>query len=230
MVERNNDFGVQRFRHAQHVGAGHFIRNTARVLAVGAQSHVNLMLVTVLSVVVGVVGVTAVIQGAARRFEQVVHRALVHAVWQYTCRFLIGRQRNQSGTVKGIKSMDFNVFDFHHVARFHHDAALFRHTPANPEIHAGLRPDKRHIVRAVLHHRCRHVYINMVVVIVGREHGIDLTNGKRIKHKRCSTQVRLEFFNAGHTLHLVAFFHQRVTVALFAGAAPEIDADIGATF
>ena len=69
----------------------------------------------------------------------------------------------------------------------------------------------------------------MIVVIVGGEHGIDLANGKRIEHKRRGTQVRLQFFHAGHALHLVAFFHQRIAVTLFACAAPEIDANIGAT-
>ena len=70
----------------------------------------------------------------------------------------------------------------------------------------------------------------MIVVIVGRENGVDLANGERIKHKRRGAQVRLELFNAGHTLHLVAFFHQWIAVALFAGAAPEIDTNVGAAF
>ena len=135
-----------------------------------------------------------------------------------------------SGTVKGIQRMNFDVFDFHHVAWLHHDAALFWHAPANPQIHAGLRPDKRYVVRTVLHDRCRHVHVDMIVVIVGRENGVDLANGKRIKHKRRGAQVRLKFFHASHTLHLVAFFHQRITVALFAGAAPEINANVGAAF
>lgn len=34
----------------------------------------------------------------------------------------------------------------------------------------------------------------------------------------------------GHALHLVAGFHQRVAVTLLAGAAPEIDAQVGAFF
>lgn len=66
MVERDHHFGVQCFRHAQHIGAGHLVSNTARVLAVGAQRHINLMFVTVLRIVIRVVRVTAVVEGTAR--------------------------------------------------------------------------------------------------------------------------------------------------------------------
>ena len=88
-MERDHHFGIQRFGHAQDIGAGHFVGDTARVLAIGTESHVDLVFVTVLRVIVGVVGIAAMVQVAPRRFEQVVHRALIHSVRQYACRFLI---------------------------------------------------------------------------------------------------------------------------------------------
>ena len=126
--------------------------------------------------------------------------------------------------------MNFNIFYFDHIARLHHDAALFRYAPANPQIDAGLRADKRHVIGAVLHNRGGHVHINVIVMIVGRQHGVDLANSERIENKRGGAQVGLELLHAGHTLHLVAGFHQRIPVALLAGTAPEIDADIGSAF
>ena len=187
------------------------------------------MLVTMLRIVVGVVRITTVVQGTARGFKQIIYCSLIHAVWQDACGFLVRGQGDQRGAVKGVQRVDFNVFNFYHVAWLHDDAALFRHAPANPEIHAGLRPDKRHVVRTVLHHRCRHVYIDVIVMIVGGKDGVDLANGKRIKNKRRGTQVWLQFFYTCHALHLMTFFHQRIAVALLAGAAPEINANIGAT-
>lgn len=80
VVEGDHDLGVQRFRHAQDVCAGHLVSNAARVLAVGAEGDIDLMIVAVLGVIVGVVGIAAVIKVAARRFEQVVDRPQVHAV------------------------------------------------------------------------------------------------------------------------------------------------------
>ena len=59
---------------------------------------------------------------------------------------------------------------------------LFWHAPANPQIHAGLRPDKGYVVRAVLHYRCRHVHVDMIVVIVG----IFITAGIENNMKRIS--------------------------------------------
>ena len=126
--------------------------------------------------------------------------------------------------------MDFNIFDFNHIARFHHYAAFFRNAPAHPQIDAGLRADKRYVFGAVLHDRGGYVHINMIVMIVGRQHGVDLANGERIEDKRSGPQVWLELLHTRHALHLVARFHQRVAVALLAGAAPEVDADIGSAF
>ena len=188
------------------------------------------MFVAMFRVVVGIVRVATVIQGAAWRFEQIVHCAIVHAIRQDASRFLIRRQGDQCSTVKCVKCMNFDIFHFNHIAGFHHDAAFFRYAPANPQIHAGFRTDERYVVSAVLHHGGSNVHVNMIIVIVSSQYGVDLANRKWIKDKRCSTQVWLQFFHAGHALHLMALFHQRVTVTLFAGAAPEIDAHIGAAF
>ncbi len=87
MVERDHNFGVERLCHAQDIGAGHFVGDPARVLAIRAEGDVNPMLVAMLRVVVGVVGIAAVVQVAARCFKQVVDRALVHAVRQYASGF-----------------------------------------------------------------------------------------------------------------------------------------------
>ena len=67
----------------------------------------------------------------------------------------------------------------------------------------------------------------MIVVIVGRQDGIDLANRKGIKDKWRSTQVGLQFLHPRHTLHLMSLFHQRIAMALLAGATPEVDANIG---
>ncbi|MNN80531.1 hypothetical protein D3C81_1972740 [compost metagenome] len=61
MVEGDNHLGVQRFCHTQHIGTGHFVGDTARVLTVGAKCDVDVMLVAVLCIIVGVVRITAVI-------------------------------------------------------------------------------------------------------------------------------------------------------------------------
>ena len=147
------------------------------------------------------------IQGAARRFEQIVHRAIVHAVRQYASRFLIGRQGDQCSTVESVKRMNFNVFHFYNIARFDHDATLFRYAPANPQIHTGFRSNERYVISTVLHHGSSDVNVDMIVVIVSRQYRVDLANRKRIKNKRGGAQVWLQFFHASHALHLVTLFH-----------------------
>ena len=170
------------------------------------------------------------IQRAARCFEQIVNGARVHTVRQHARRFLIGGKSNQRGTIKSIKRMNFNIFHFNHIAGFYHDAAIFRHAPADPQIHTGLWPNKRHVVRAVLHDRSRDINVDVIVMIVRSQHRIDLANRKRIKYKRRSTQVWLQFLHARHALHLVTGFHQRITVTLLTCSAPEIDADVSPAF
>ena len=165
------------------------------------------MLVTMFCIIVGVVGIAAVIQGTARRFEQVVYRAIVHAVRQYASRFLIGWQRDQCRAVESIKCMNFNVFYLHYVARFNDDATLFRYAPANPQINAGFRSNERYVISTVLHHGSSDVNVDMIVVIVSRQYCVDLANRKRIKNKRGGAQVWLQFFHASHALHLVTLFH-----------------------
>ena len=147
------------------------------------------------------------IQGAARRFEQIVHRAIVHAVRQYASRFLIGRQGDQCSTVESVKRMNFNVFHFYNIARFDHDATLFRYAPANPQINAGFRSNEWYVISTVLHHGSSDVNVDMIVVIVSRQYRVDLANRKRIKNKRGGAQVWLQFFHASHALHLVTLFH-----------------------
>ena len=149
------------------------------------------MLVAMLRVVVGVVGIAAVVQVAARCFKQVVDRALVHAVRQYASGFLVRREGDQRGAIERIERMDLNVFDLHDIARFHDDTARFRHAPTDPQVDAGFRADKRHIGRAVLHDGGGDVDVNMIVVIVGREDRVNLANGERIQHERRGAQVRL---------------------------------------
>lgn len=117
--------------------------------------------------------------------------------------------------------MNFNIFYFNDVARLHHDAAFFWHAPTHPQIHTGLWSDKRHIVGTVLHDGGSNVHVDMIVMIVRGENGIDLANGERIENKRRGAQVWLEFLHACHTLHLMARFHQWITVALLACSAPK---------
>ena len=103
--------------------------------------------------------------------------------------------------------MNFNVFHFYYIARFDHDATLFRYAPANPQIHTGFRSNERYVISTVLHHGSSDVNVDMIVVIVSRQDGVDLANSKWIKNKRGGAQVRLQFFHASHTLHLVTLFH-----------------------
>ncbi len=207
MVERDHHLSIEGFCHAQNIGTGHFIGDAAWILAIGTQRHVDMVLVAVFGIVVGVVRVAAVVQGTARGFKQIVYRALVHAVWQHTGCLLICRQRNQRRTVKRIQRVDFNIFDFHHIARLHHDAAILWHAPADPDIHAGLRADKGHVWRTVLHYGGGDIHINVIVMIVGCQYGIDLTDGERVEDKRRGAQVRLQLLHPRHTLHLMPFLH-----------------------
>ncbi|MNP48629.1 hypothetical protein D3C76_1427620 [compost metagenome] len=92
-----------------------------------------------------------------------------------------------------------------------------------------MRADKGHVWRTVLHYGGGDIHINVIVMIVGCQHGIDLTDGERIEDKRRGAQVRLQLLHPRHTLHLMPFLHQRITVALLAGPAPEVDTDIRAT-
>ena len=165
------------------------------------------MLITMFCIVVRVVGIAAVIQGTAWGFEQIVHRAIVHAVRQYASCFLIGRQGDQCRAVESVKCMNFNVFYLHYVARFNDDATLFRYAPANPQINAGFRSNERYVISTVLHHGSSDVNVDMIVVIVSRQYRVDLANRKRIKNKRGGAQVWLQFFHASHALHLVTLFH-----------------------
>ncbi|MNI71130.1 hypothetical protein D3C73_1269880 [compost metagenome] len=90
--------------------------------------------------------------------------------------------------------------------------------------------DKRHIVGTVLHDGGSNVHVDMIVMIVRGENGIDLANSERIENKRRGAQVWLEFLHACHTLHLMACFHQWITVALLACSAPKINADVSPAF
>ena len=229
MVERDHHFSVERLRHTQDIGAGHFVGDAARVLAIRAEGDVNLMLVAVFRVVVGVVGIAAVVEIAARCFKQIVDCALVHAVRQHAGGFLIRREGDQRRAIERVERVDLNVFDLHHITGLHDDTARFRYAPADPQVDTGFRPNKGHIGRAVLHHGGGDVDVNMIVMIMGRQYGVNLANGERIEHERGGAQVRLQFLHPRHPLHLMAGFHQRIAVALFAGAAPEIDADVSPT-
>lgn len=64
----------------------------------------------------------------------------------------------------------------------------------------------------------------MIVMIMGRQYGVNLANGEWIEHERGGAQIGLELLHPTcHPLHLMAGFHQWIAVALLAGAAPEID-------
>ncbi len=67
----------------------------------------------------------------------------------------------------------------------------FRHAPANPQIHAGLRADKRNIIGAILHYGSRDIDVTAIVMVVGRQYGVNLTDSERIENKRRGAQVRL---------------------------------------
>ena len=230
MVVGNDHLAVQRLAHAQNVRRGHLVGDAARVLAVAAQRHVNGMFVAVLGVAVGIVRITAVVNAAARCLDEVIDRHIVHVRWHFSLGGLACGNGQRHGAVKGFEHHDLDIADFHHITRADRGDAFARHTPFEPDIGAGLRTDEGHAGRTVLEHGGGHVDVDVVVVRVRGEHGVNLADGKRVDDKGRDAQVALQFDAAGHARHLVVRVHQRVLHAAFAGAAPEVDADVGVAF
>ena len=166
MVVGDHHLAVQRFAHAQDVGRGHLVCHAARVLAVAAQRHIDLVLIAMFGVAIGIVRIAAVVDAAARRPDQVVDRHIIHVRRQFALGRLAGRNRQCHGAVKGFEHHDLDIAHLDHVTRAHRGDALARHAPFEPDIGAGLRADKGHGGRAVLEHGSRDIDVDMVVVRV----------------------------------------------------------------
>ena len=78
VVERDDHFRPEGLCHAQDVDGRHLVLVADRVLAIGAERDVDLMLLAMLGVADGVVRVPAMVQIAARSLEQIVHSLVVH--------------------------------------------------------------------------------------------------------------------------------------------------------
>ena len=55
IVDWDDDFAAQRFSHAQDVDGGHFVSDADGILAVGTKRHVDVIILTMLGKVNGVV-------------------------------------------------------------------------------------------------------------------------------------------------------------------------------
>ncbi len=178
---------------------------------------------------------------AARSLDQVVDCLLVHVGRALAGQLFAVRTRgvggDDAGAVKAVKADDLDVLlNLDDVARLYDRAALSRNTPVHPCVDGLLRADERDrnfisvtvgrghaAVENVGSPLCGHV----VLVIVGRENGIDVLEGERIDDERDVAEIRLHRAGAAHVGHLVADLHLAVAVRALAVAAPEIDGDVG---
>ena len=72
------------------------------------------------------------------------------------------------------------------------------------------------------------VDVDVVVVGVRGQHRVDLADGERVDDEGRHAQVALQLDAAAHARHLVMRLHQRLGHGALAGAAPQIDAQVGA--
>ena len=230
VVEGDDHLGVQGLGHAQDVGGSHLVGDAARVFAVRTQGHVDLVLVAVLGVAIGVMRIAAVIEVAARRLDQIVDRHQIHVDRHLALGGLLLGQGDRHGAVKGFERQEFDVAHLDRIARLHFDDALGRNAPALPQVGAGFRADERYLGIAVLQHGGGDIHVDVVVMRMGRNDGVDLSDGKGIDDKGRNAQIRLQRDAAAHARHLVMRVHQRILHRTFAGAAPQVDADIGVAF
>jgi hypothetical protein len=81
------------------------------------------------------------------------------------------------------------------------DASRRWHAPARPELDTGLGAYEGHICRAILHDGCGHVGVDMVVMIVCSQQGVNMPNSKRTEREYGVPEVGLQFPDTGHPLH-----------------------------
>ena len=177
---------------------------------------------------------------AARRFQQIVDRLLIHIRRAPIRKFLTILPRrirgNNAGAVKTVKRNDLNIFYFNHIARHNRAAALSWNPPLQPCLNRFLWTDKRNgdlsaiFVRRLhtaLNHMCRPLCRHVILMIVGCQNSVDLLECKRINHKRHISQIRLHGAASAHIRHLVSDRHFTISMSTLTVAAPEIHCYIG---
>jgi hypothetical protein len=230
VVDRDHHLGPQALGHAQQVAGGHLVGHPAWVLTVGAERHVDLIVVAVLGVPVRVVRVAAVIQAPAGRDEEVVHRGGVHVLHAVALERHALRRGHQHGAVEGVEDPDLDVLDRDGVSGPDDDAALFGYAPAGPEVDAGLWPDERDRRLAVLQHGRGDVGVDVVAVVVGGQERVELAYRERIDRAHCVAQVRLQRLGADRPPVLVVRRHLAHALGRLAALDPEVGAEVGAAF
>ncbi len=102
-------------------------------------------------------GISAVIDVSAGRFDQIVDRLVIHIRRADTRQLLpvrsCGIRRHKACPVKGVQRNDFKILDPDRIARSDGDALILRHAPFLPKLYGFLRPDKRYrnLLSAFIH-------------------------------------------------------------------------------
>ena len=227
VMNGNYHLTIETLGHAQDIHRGHFVGHAARVLSIGAKGHIDLVIIAMLGIVIGVVRVTAVISIAARGFDQVVDCQQIHLLNRLAFQNNTRGGGNQFSAVKGIEGYDFRITDNNRISGPDGDTAFSRDPPAGPQLHTGLGTNEFDLRSTVLQDCCRHIFIDVIPMMVSGQDCINFFNRKRVEHAGYVTQVGLQFETPYHALMLVLFFHQLVLLSFLAVLGPVIDAEIG---
>ena len=228
VVDGHDHLAPQRLRHAQDIHRGHLVGDAHRVFAVGAERHVDVIVLAVFGKINGIVAVAAVVDVAAAGLDQVVDRLVVHIAGAGVADILLAVGGHQTGAVERVQGHQLHVLDFDRVAGLHDDAAPPRHPPADPGLHRFQRPDKGDVPRQVPQHMGGQVRVHVVLVIVGGDHRVQLFYRKGVQHMGDGPQVGLQLAAAAHVGHLVPLCHQLARPGALAVAGPKIHAQVAA--
>ena len=240
-VDGHDHLALQVLGHAQHVHAGHLVLHADRVFAERAEGHVDVVVLAVLGEVDGEVAVAGMVDVAAGGLDQVVDGLVVHVGRALSGQLLAvgagGVGGDDAGAVKAVQADDLQVLDPDRVAGLDDAAAILRHAPLHPGLHALQRADEGHrdllavLVgrgHAAVDHMRRPLRGHVILVVVGGQHGVHLLEGEGIDHEGNVAQVGLHLAAAAHVRHLVAHLHLAVAVGALAVAAPQVDGDVRA--
>ena len=240
-VNRNDDFALQVFSHAENIRGGHLVLHADRVFAEGAERDVDVVILAVLCEINGEMRVAGVVDVAARCLQQIVDCLFIHIRRAFACQLFAvrsrGIRRHDAGAVKAVETDNLDVLDFDDVARLDGDAAVFGDAPLHPCLYGLGRSDERNGdlfavficgCHAALDDVSRPFRGHMILVIVCRENRVHLLECKRINDEGNVAEIRLHESAAAHVCHLVADLHLAVAVCALSVAAPQVDGDVGA--
>ena len=186
------------------------------------------MVVAMFGVVVGVVGIAAVIKTAAGSFEEIVDCPYIHILRYGSLQRLFRWNSYQFCAIEGVQDNDFCIPDFHGISRTHSDTSLCGNAPFFPYIYTTLRPDKAHLRPTVLQHSSCHVNIHMIAMIMRGQQRVKVPNGKWVNDTGNIAQIGLNLLAANHFHVLVTLTHHPAAVGFLSGRTPEIHQKIGA--